>query len=267
MDLPAESFRILCRSPLLQRFPLLIVIVRDPDTLVTFLIGEEEKTFIIHKEYACYYVKVFDRAFNSSFIEGQIQVYRMADVTEDVFRFLVQWLYTQKSDTLQLRQGWVFNRDDESHVAASNEENMILVKLWVLPDRLVLPALQNLALNTLECSMIKTCRVATNTFKYIYSNTTPDSALRRYALEMCSRAVAAEGYGDKVDDFPLQMLMDLDGHMAMVYRYTQGRLLDLDHFHVPLTNQPQFLRCISGCVNKSFPLVCRALKISVVGPN
>jgi BTB/POZ domain len=51
---------------------------------------------LVHKEVACLHSPVFKTAFNGSFVEGKTQTYRLEDTSVDVFRLLVQWLYSQK---------------------------------------------------------------------------------------------------------------------------------------------------------------------------
>ena len=65
---------------------------------VTFLIGPEPNPakFVVRREFACYHSKVLNTAFNSNFIEGQTQTYRLEDTTPGTFKLLVQWLYMQK---------------------------------------------------------------------------------------------------------------------------------------------------------------------------
>jgi hypothetical protein len=50
----------------------------------------------VHKEFACFASPVFDAAFNSNFIEGQTQTYKLDDTTSRAFRLLTQWLYFEK---------------------------------------------------------------------------------------------------------------------------------------------------------------------------
>ncbi|KAE9381274.1 hypothetical protein N431DRAFT_457876 [Stipitochalara longipes BDJ] len=56
----------------------------DPNSLVTFIIGEKDEStkFTIHKEVGCCHSKVLDAAFNSDFVEGQTQTYRLEDTID-----------------------------------------------------------------------------------------------------------------------------------------------------------------------------------------
>jgi hypothetical protein len=75
---------------------------RDPKSLVTFVVGPEGNTaeFFVHKEVVCHHSKVFQAAFNSVFIEGATQSYRLEDVSPAAFKFMMQWLYSQRFNLL-----------------------------------------------------------------------------------------------------------------------------------------------------------------------
>ncbi|KAN0103413.1 hypothetical protein V8E51_011726 [Hyaloscypha variabilis] len=116
---------------------------------VTFRIGtgRARKLFLVHKTLACNASPVLKAAFNSTFVEGQTQIYTMEDIGPDVFESLVRWLYTRnlihefytisnlyyKPDKQELRRGL--------HECAQR-----LAGLWVLADRLLIPRLQDRAL-------------------------------------------------------------------------------------------------------------------------
>ncbi|KAH7363880.1 hypothetical protein BKA65DRAFT_388657, partial [Rhexocercosporidium sp. MPI-PUGE-AT-0058] len=70
----------------------------NPASIITLKVGKDEsvKEFIVHKDYACHFSPVLKAAFNSSFLEGQTQVYQLKDTHEGVVTMLVHWLYHQK---------------------------------------------------------------------------------------------------------------------------------------------------------------------------
>ena len=177
--------------------------------MVTFFIGdgEEAKTFIVHKEFACHYSPVFNAAFNSSFTEGQTLTYRLEDTTEGAFRLLVQWLYTQKLDLLQLNDE---SSDDETYSDSTwDENNRGLVELWILADRLCIPQLQNFALESINKISDKLLMVPTGIFNYTYEHTTAGCQLRRFLVELCARGLKSWFYSVESESFPRDMLIDL----------------------------------------------------------
>jgi hypothetical protein len=140
------------KSRLEVAIELFLTISRDPDAFVNFLIGPDEKKFIVHKEFACHYSPVLNAAFNSQFIEGQTQTYRLEDTMEGTFRLFVQWLYYQQLELLQLQDG------EFDHDLASDEDKR-LFGLWILTDKLGAPHLQNLAIESIEKIHYKTERL------------------------------------------------------------------------------------------------------------
>ncbi|KAF7949514.1 uncharacterized protein EAE97_003023 [Botrytis byssoidea] len=72
----------------------------SPNEMVTFIVGtgDKQETFQIHKQIACEHSEVWNRAFNSVFVEGQTQTYRIEDTVPEVFRLLTQWVYREEFD-------------------------------------------------------------------------------------------------------------------------------------------------------------------------
>ncbi|TVY89926.1 hypothetical protein LAWI1_G004842 [Lachnellula willkommii] len=161
------------------------------DEVVTFLVGPETKNrkpkkFIVHKEIACYHSPVLNAAFKSGFIEGRTQTYKLDDVSEGVFKLLVQWLYSQKL-TVQY-----FDREKDP--ADSSLQGKNLAALYVLADRLAMPSLQNLVLETIEDISVKSDTIPNTCLHYVYENTSKGSQLRRFFVAMNGKHVLA-GFG------------------------------------------------------------------------
>ena len=94
---------------------------RDPDgTLVTFIIGTgiNEKKFQAHKEFACHCSPVLNAAFNGNSQEARTQTYRLKDISENTFRRLMMWIYSQKVDFDDDEDS---NRDEASNVCTDDE--------------------------------------------------------------------------------------------------------------------------------------------------
>ena len=165
------------------------------DEFVTFFIGKkgEEKKFLVHKSFVCHYSPVLRAAFNSTMIEGQTQTYRFEDTTEEVFSFLVEWLYAQKIV-----------------LPPSNEYSSIsLVKLWVLAEKLLMPGLQNCAIDLLHQRRIDTGRIATKTIQWVYDNTMFGCPLRKMFLDQCANKLIDTYVLDYPEEFPKDMLIEL----------------------------------------------------------
>jgi hypothetical protein len=186
---------------------------RDPDALVTFLIGPDEKKFIVHKEFACHYSAVLKAAFDSEFIEGQTQTYRLDDTTEEAFRLYVQWLYFQQLKLIQLQDCNIEDKNSMAFKEAGYEEDRGLFGLWILADKLGMPRLQNLAIESVEKIFQKTIQLPTPHLRYIYDNTSASSLLRRYMVKRC-QDLSQTSWTDNPNVFPHAFLIDFAAYTA-----------------------------------------------------
>ncbi|TVY15912.1 hypothetical protein LARI1_G005895 [Lachnellula arida] len=176
------------------------------DEVVTFLVGPETetqkpKTFIVHKEIACYHSPVLNAAFKSGFIDGRTQTYKLDDVSEGAFKLLVQWLYSQK---FAIQTSPADTRDELAHISLD------LVMLWVLADKLGIPSLQNLALERINDLSDESSTIPNDCLHYVYNNSSKDSQLRRFFTEMVGGQSEAEYFSPEEEhNIPRQMLLDL----------------------------------------------------------
>ncbi|KAK2626995.1 hypothetical protein QTJ16_004170 [Diplocarpon rosae] len=58
------------------------------------------KTFIVHKELACYHLLFFAKAFNGQFMEVQNNHMKLNDADVTTFGLLVIWVYHEKIEGL-----------------------------------------------------------------------------------------------------------------------------------------------------------------------
>jgi BTB/POZ domain len=83
----------------------------------------QERKFLIHKDFICYYSGFFAAAFNRSLMEGQSQTMTLDDIDPKTFGLLVDWLYIQR-------------------VEAEVIDLPILARLWIMDDRFLMPGEQ-----------------------------------------------------------------------------------------------------------------------------
>jgi hypothetical protein len=180
---------------------------------------------MIHKEIACHHSKVLDTAFNSNIIKGQTQTYRLEETTEGTFELFMQWLYFQKLVSIKLDE---LSDCESPKVTSANKD---LVSLWVLADKLGMPALQNVALNAIHDLSNKANCVFVPTFGFINANTTTDSLLRRYSVASCAE-IKPEHFLTAVDIFPRQMLIDFAVYMIRKDRGLEKKDLIISDYFV-----------------------------------
>ncbi|KAG4443030.1 hypothetical protein IFR05_001484 [Cadophora sp. M221] len=203
----------------------------DPGTLVTLIAGKDETytKFLVHKEVACHHsrvwldnphpfnlklhphspaIDVLKAAFESDFIEGQTQTYRLEESTKGAVTFLMQFLYSQKLHTIQLNDDCSIE-DFQSKVPGMNNEDHVLVELWTLGDLLHIPKLQNVALKAIHAIQEKANRVRIHSLKDVYSLTSSGSLLRKYFVEVAVFNMTHDGFDYCPDHYPHEMLLDV----------------------------------------------------------
>ncbi len=157
--------------------------------------AENRKTYKVHKKFLIDRSQFFKVALTGHFIEAEMQSIDLEDIDHQVFDVFVQWVYTSDIQ----KQGGKLPRGD------------LLIKLWVLADRLIAPKLQNMAICAIEHKAMNEDQVVrTDQLQYIYENTVPGSQLRRLIVDQCSN-LHHESFviGCSVQDYPKDMLLDL----------------------------------------------------------
>ena len=175
------------------------------------------QTFPIHKGHICHYSPFFDAAFNGTFAEAETQMVELYEVKPETFGIFVNWIYTQD----------IFSEGGE----IPNVQG--LVHLWLLADRLLVPSLQNKALDLIESTRQQkgNDRLPSEIFPVIYENTNAESALRLYVVRVCSAPYLAKIKNTK--NYPHEMLVDVINairHRSM----SKDRLasVDMEPFHL-----------------------------------
>ncbi|TGO09184.1 hypothetical protein BTUL_0176g00200 [Botrytis tulipae] len=184
----------------------------SPNEMVTFIIGtgDKQETFQIHKQIACEHSEVWNRAFNSVFVEGQTQTYRIEDTGPEVFRLLTQWVYREKFDHVHSGDLNASHSDDFASMVRCILEDSALLQLWVLAEKFLIPRLQNYTIRVL-CNKVLVCNqnLSYKDCRYVYDNTAEDSALRRFVIEH-SCWCRAFGFLDReLVSYPVEMLGDI----------------------------------------------------------
>ncbi|KAH7333112.1 hypothetical protein BKA65DRAFT_40143 [Rhexocercosporidium sp. MPI-PUGE-AT-0058] len=151
------------------------------------------QSFPIHKNHICHYSAFFDAAFNGNFAEAESQEVQLYEVMPETFGIFVNWLYTQE----------IMSEDGEAPDIRS------LVHLWLLADRILVPSLQNQAIDLIEQTRQQkgNDRLPSELFPIIYENTNADSALRLYVVRVCSAPYLAQIKNAK--NYPPQLLLDI----------------------------------------------------------
>jgi hypothetical protein len=194
---------------------------------VTFIIGPAtaSKIFLVHKEFVYHHSPVLKTAFESSFIEGETQIYKLDDVTPATFTLFVQWLYTQNLCNPITPPGDVSSLIEHWHS---------LLRLWVLADKMMVPRLQNMTINAIENFRKSTLTLPSDEFAYVYENTDTGSQLRRILVEQCVRFLEKDVLRDLnfLKALPRDMLLDITCSLEYVSPTWTDYSLQISDYHV-----------------------------------
>ena len=86
---------------------------------------------------------------------------------------------------------------------------MVLAELWVLGDKLLIPRLQNAAIQELERRRAIVKYSPTRCCNYVWSNTKEGAPLRQYFLRLCAWKLEPTWFRNHSKQFSKQMLIDL----------------------------------------------------------
>ncbi|KAL2072758.1 hypothetical protein VTL71DRAFT_12101 [Oculimacula yallundae] len=220
--------------------------LRMPQQLVTLFPGEHPDKFVVHKEFACHYSPVLERAFNGDFIEGQKQEYRFQDIGGEAVRLLVHWFYTQDLDTIMLDRLCTSKQQEEGNAYPVSQRNQdrALAQLWVLADKLLIPRLQNAVIDEIVRIKQHTNFATTKEIKYVFDNTAPSSCLRRLYVDSCIKNCIpnTKHIGDSAR-FPKELLIEMVVRFTELLEDTKRRSIDpcqnVTLYHVPETLRPE----------------------------
>ncbi|TEY57531.1 hypothetical protein BOTCAL_0215g00130 [Botryotinia calthae] len=184
----------------------------SPNEMVTFIVGTGDKqdTFMIHKQIACEHSEVWDRAFNSAFIEGQTQTYHIEDADPEAFRLLTQWVYQEKFEHAHSREFSPRHNGDFYLIVQCMEEDGVLLRLWVLAEKFLIRGLQNYTMRVL-CSKSLVCKLYLSSIelRYVFHNTGEESALRRFVTEQHCWGKTDSLHGQDLFSYPVEVLVDI----------------------------------------------------------
>ena len=120
---------------------------------------------------------------------------RIDDISAKVFGLLVSWLYSQEI------------QDGKGGLPTCR----MLVDLWILADRFMIPPLQNQSIEKLNDARLAGKVFTSDIPRRIYANTSEDSALRAYLVDMCIEGTTAV----LRDTDPPQFLVDVINGMRI----------------------------------------------------
>jgi hypothetical protein len=88
-----------------------------------------------------------------------------------------------------------------------DDEDLALIQLWVLADKLLIPELQILVIDKIDD--IREVTQATDCLDYVCKNTSAGSPLRRWFVHQCATQLEPGWFTEHPEHFPQEMLIDL----------------------------------------------------------
>ncbi|TEY42308.1 hypothetical protein BOTCAL_0395g00010 [Botryotinia calthae] len=203
-----------------------------PMDMIAIYIKEEDGSidgppFNLHKSFFTHLSPYFDAVFNSGFAESATQTLHFAESNRQIFAMLIDWVYKKQLDTLA-----AFELDDRKNLPVgiglstlqgsdldeyinksqetAFEHTTKLIDLWFLADKVLMPELQNAAIQAIELLRFFTSLqgVPAEISRAVYDKTPKDSPLRKYLAYTTLRRLHPQSE-DKGEDFHPDMLVDI----------------------------------------------------------
>jgi len=129
------------------------------------------------KDLLAYHSTFFAGALNGSFLEADSKTIKLQDEDPSVFEFFIQWLYTGKAYFTDLCLS------PEARDNADGRYTSILVRAWILADKLGCLALRDFVMICLVNLHCQTINLRTSVIRIAYNNTTVNSKLRKWIVD------------------------------------------------------------------------------------
>lgn len=146
----------------------------------------------------------FAKAFNGPFLEGQTQTMKFDNIDVGTFGLVVSWLYHQKIEE-------VTEENSQGTTMTFPQKPVRLAKLWVLTQRLILPVLQNAAMDALKDYAFSAQEDLLDMVDYLYQEESVGEAVisRRFAVDTYIRIYEKPDAADMLKLMPRGMLVDV----------------------------------------------------------
>jgi len=199
----------------------------NPSDMITFVVGMEDsiETFSIHKGYVCHYSPVLKASWDGPFANAETKIHLLEDISPGAFRLLFMWIYSQKVEVplakylqrdpyiISILDNADFSNWDNEDFAELTQE-FYLVQLWITAGELLVPTLQNAAMEALIAlqqphpgQILDRC-YHEEWFPYLYEHTASGSPLRNLVVDQNAFAVDWE-HVSKTDNYPQEMLFEM----------------------------------------------------------
>ena len=144
-----------------------------------------------------FYSDYFSAAFNGSFKEAAEQKLPLPNERVELFEIFNGFLYTTEIRSIQGVEG-------------PDLRWGTIIDLWVFGDKYLVPALQNVALDSFQAKYRQVKQIPINQLNAIYENTLPESPLRKVIIDTVAYKGSLQALlRDKLHKWPKEALADL----------------------------------------------------------
>jgi hypothetical protein len=226
--------------------------------MVTFIIGKvpNAQQFLLHRDLVYKYSPVMKAAFESPFIEGEKQEYRLEENSEEAFKYLMQWLYSKHINFTTHFEGEIdWSLKDKKteeygkHLKICKKDLHFLIELWILGDKFMIPGVQNAAIRQIAV-VAKSCIIGLlEQIRFVYAETLEDCALRRFIVHHTIWHVGKGFWAKSFDDiYPKEFLIDVAHEFSAVLSDAANSVMvknprnrkrsrkDISEFFIPTTS-------------------------------
>ncbi|KAL9110125.1 MAG: hypothetical protein Q9227_005319 [Pyrenula ochraceoflavens] len=171
---------------------------RFTSEIINIKVGEQETIFHVHKDILTANSPFFLGCFRNPWQENTENLFTLPTDDPDAFSRVLCWMYERRL----LR----CNVEDVSE-AAEDREMEVLVKTWILADKLCMEEMKNAAMELIQL-WGKTNYVPASVMRKVLHDSPPDSLLRKYIerkfasdfKESMGSAPGSEGYREFVSE-------------------------------------------------------------------
>lgn len=176
--------------------------IKEFDNVVTVLVGQEEKPFILHQDLVCAKSKFFKAACSKQWLEGQDRVVQLPEIEAATFRWYSLWVYSDKLE------GPTFTVESDSTERAAERES--IVKLYLLGDSLDDVGLRNKT-NELLFKTMRTQRklIDPEIINLAWESTLPKCPLRKMLIDVHVSRKSWGDFAEHISEYPVEFLQEL----------------------------------------------------------
>ncbi|KAF7876339.1 hypothetical protein EAF04_001432 [Stromatinia cepivora] len=247
------------------------------DMVTIYIKGENGSVdgppFNLHKSFFTHLSPYFEAVFNSGFAESETQTLHFAESNREIFAMLVDWVYKKdlkalatfefddrKNLPVGIGLSALQGNDLEEYIMKSQEtafeHTTKLIDLWFLADKVMIPELQNAALQAIELLRFfaPLQGVPAEISRAVYDKTPKGSPLRLYLAETTLRRLHPKSE-DEGGDFHPDMLVDIFNLVKII-----GADAKLRHYGLSEKAMESYLAATKGDSHlKSNPIVTAPL--------